>query len=60
MSPERAGRQEQEESWRCCQVGRAFLAEGKAGQRGLMSSAMSAPRIRTNETPGRLQPSVRT
>ena len=29
-------------------------------QRGLMSSAMSVPRIRTNETLGRLQQSTRT
>ena len=33
---------------------------GTLPQRGLMSSAMSAPRIRTNETLGPLQRSART
>ena len=36
------------------------VACGTLPQRGLMSSAMSAPRIRTNETLGRLQRSART
>ena len=36
------------------------VACGMPPQRGLMSSAMSAPRIRTNETLGRLQRSART
>uniref|UniRef100_A0A9L0K930 Scaffold protein involved in DNA repair n=1 Tax=Equus asinus TaxID=9793 RepID=A0A9L0K930_EQUAS len=37
-----------------------FVACGTLPQRGLMSSAMSAPRIRTTETLGRLQWSART
>ena len=36
------------------------VACGTLPQRGLMSSAMSAPRMRTNETLGRLQRSART
>ena len=36
------------------------VACGSLPQRGLMSSAMSAPRIRTNDTLGRLQWSART
>ena len=36
------------------------VACGMLPQRGLTSSAMSVPRIRTNETRGRLQRSVRT
>uniref|UniRef100_A0A9L0JW88 Transmembrane protein 170B n=1 Tax=Equus asinus TaxID=9793 RepID=A0A9L0JW88_EQUAS len=36
------------------------VACGTLPQRGLMSSAMSAPRIRTNETRGRLQRSMQT
>ncbi|XP_070345295.1 anoctamin-7 isoform X7 [Equus asinus] len=36
------------------------VACGTLPQCGLMSSAMSAPRIRTNETPGRMQRSART
>ena len=36
------------------------VACGMLPQRGLMSSAMSVPRIRTNETLGRLQRSTRT
>ena len=36
------------------------VACGTLPQRGLMSSAMSAPRIRTNETLGRLQRSAQT
>ena len=41
-------------------VGLLVVACGTLPQRGLMSSAMSAPRIRTNETLGRLQRSTRT
>ena len=37
-----------------------IVACGMLPQRGLMSSAMSAPRIRTNETLGRLQRSAGT
>ena len=36
------------------------VACGMLPQRGLMSSAMSAPRIQTNETLGRLQWSAQT
>ena len=37
-----------------------FVARGTPPQRGLTSSAMSMPRIQTNETLGRLQWSTRT
>ena len=36
------------------------VASGTLPQRGLMSSAMSVPRIRTNETLGRRQRSAQT